>query len=160
MKSSISNLRQLDFKSFSLDKPNMKRRSKNNKQINNKNNNKNNNVIFQDKKITPKQQKFNKLIISQKTNRQIKREKSVDLIHQKPRESSPDFCRDASKINKRLITNSPFKKSLRKSKNILNKSNESTSSKSFESEDKITPTYFYRHNFINHPKKKKPIKCF
>ena len=161
MKSSISNLRQLDFKSFSLDKPNMKRRSKNNKQINNKNNNKNNNVIFQDKKITPKQQKFNKLIISQKTNRQIKREKSVDLIHQKPRESSPDFCRDTSKIiDKRLITNSPFKKSLRKSKNILNKSNESTSSKSFESEDKITPTYFYRHNFINHPKKKSQLNVF
>ena len=153
MKSSISYLKQPDCKSFSLDKPNMKRKGKKNKQ----NNNKNNNVIIQDKKITKQQQTFNNLIINQKKKRQIKREKSVDLIQQKSRERepSPDFYRETSKItSKRLITNSPFKKSLRKSKNILNKSNESTSSRSFESEDKITPTYIYKHNFVNHPKKK------
>ena len=118
MKSSISYLKQPDCKSFSLDKPNMKRKGKKNKQ----NNNKNNNVIIQDKKITKQQQTFNNLIINQKKKRQIKREKSVDLIQQKSRERepSPDFYRETSKItSKRLITNSPFKKSLRKSKNIL-----------------------------------------
>ena len=152
MKSSISYLKPPDCKSFSLDKPNLKRKGKKNKQ----NNNKNNNVINQDKKITAQQQTFNNLIINQKKKRQIKREKSVDLIQQKSREPSPDFYRETSKItSKRLIANSPFKKSLRKSKNILNKSNESTSSRSYESEDKITPIYFYRHNFVNHPQKKK-----
>ena len=151
MKSSISYLKPPDCKSFSLDKPNLKRKGKKNKQ----NNNKNNNIINQDKKITAQQQTFNNLIINQKKKRQIKREKSVDLIQQKSREPSPDFYRETSKItSKRLIANSPFKKSLRKSKNILNKSNESTSSRSFESEDKITPTYIYKHNFENHPKKK------
>ena len=157
MKSSISYLKPPDCKSFSLDKPNLKRKGKKNKQ----NNNKNNNIINQDKKITAQQQTFNNLKKNQKKKRQIKREKSVDLIQQKSREPSPDFYRETSKItSKRLITNPTFKKSLRKSKNVLNKSNESTSSRSYESEDKITPIYFYRHNLVNHPQKKSELNFF
>ena len=157
MKSSISYLKTPDFKSLSLDKPNLKRKSKKIKQ----NNNKITNVILQDKKITPQQQKLNNLILTQKKKLQIKREKSVDLIHQKSIETNSDFYRETSKItSKRLITNPTFKKSLRKSKNVLNKSNESTSSRSYESEDKITPIYFYRHNFVNHPQKKSELNFF
>jgi hypothetical protein len=62
MKSSISYLKPPDCKSFSLDKPNLKRKSKKIKQ----NNNKITNVILQDKKITPQQQKLNNLILTQK----------------------------------------------------------------------------------------------
>ena len=144
MKTSICNLKKSEYKSLSNDKYSIKKKQKGLKS------NIENNII--EKKIKAQKEILNTL---NKVNKKkiIKREKSEDLILSKTKVPSPEFGRETtSKISSKKLNNFPLKNSLRKSKKILNKSNESTSSKSYESEDKITPSSYYKHNFINNPK--------